>query len=143
LGLYGLKEERDEDAITGLWLVASHMSARFLELTRRRRNGLEQVGQGVWQGQFEDSPLTLVHLHELPLTLETLPLLMVYKGPREHEIVRFAIRQGREHSFFVEQAETFHPKALQDVIRTIGRERLRQLLDDMDRAEGKSSPDAG
>jgi hypothetical protein len=66
------------------------------------------------------SPLVIVHLEELPLSLETLPLLMVYKGPREPEIAAFVLKQAREHPMFLEQAIVFHARAMKEVLTMEG-----------------------
>ena len=127
--LYGLDQDAEDTAQIGLWLVASRISAELLRTAARQVGPLEKVGPGLWEGHFVGSPLLIVHLHELPLTLAALPLLMVYRGPREAEIARVALDQGVHDQFFAEQAVTFHPRAVQEVLRMKGMnvEAYRQL----------------
>ena len=128
-GLYSLDRELERMSGIGLWLVASRMSVEFLQAAAAELGPLEQVGSGLWEGRFIGSPVLFIHLHELPLSVATLPLLMVYKGPREREIAEFALEQGRQYEFFAEQAVAFHPHAVGEVLAMKGMnvEAYRQL----------------
>ncbi len=127
--LYSLDQGIEPMTQIGLWLITSRISADQLSQVEQELDGLEKVGPGVWRGRFIGSPVTLIHLHELPLNLSALPLLMVYKGTREQEIAEFVLEHGLRHGVFAEQAITFHAHAVEEVLkmRSMNVEAYRQL----------------
>lgn len=118
--LHRLSEDIEDTAHVSLWLVASRMSAAFLDGLTEELGPVEQIAPGLWQTRHMRSPLVVVHLHDLPLTVETLPFLMVYRGPREREIAAFVLEHGFEQPFFVEQTAFFHRKVLEEVLAMKG-----------------------
>ena len=118
--LYSLDQDVADMTRIGLWLVTSRLSSEVLRFAESEVGPLKEVGPGLWEGSFIGSPVLLVHLHELPLSLPVLPLLMVYQGPREAAIAEFALAHGVQYPFFVEQAVTFHPRAVEEVLRMKG-----------------------
>jgi hypothetical protein len=132
--LYSLDQNIKRMANIGLWLLASRMSSEFLELAHEELGTLEVVGPGLYQASFCGSPVLLVHLHELPLSVPAIPLLMVYRGPREREIAKFVMEQGQRYRLFAEQAFTVHAHAVKEVMAMLGmsREAFRQLANARD-----------
>jgi len=118
--LYRLVGGIEEAAQVTLWLVVSRASRRFFSLVRKELGSVESLGGGLWRAAFLGSPLVIVHLEELPLSLETLPLLLVYQGPRELEIVAYVLKEAREHPLFMEQALVFHARAMKEVLAMEG-----------------------
>ncbi|MDI6793090.1 MAG: hypothetical protein QME81_09520 [bacterium] len=114
--LYRLTENLEQTANVNLWLLVSRASEAFFSLVQRELGVLKPLGSGLWRTVFMGSPLVVVHLEELSLSLETLPLLMVYQGPREREIAEFALKHAREHPLFMEQAIVFHARAMKEVL---------------------------
>jgi hypothetical protein len=127
--LYGLDQDTREMSGIGLWLLASRMSPEFLEHVREDLGELEVVGPGLYRASFCGSQVLLVHLHELPLSVVAIPLLMVYKGPREEEIAKFVFVEGQDYSLFTEQAFSLHFHAVKEVLAMMGMtpETFRQL----------------
>jgi hypothetical protein len=118
--LFRLTEGLKQAAQVSLWLVVSRASGAFFSHMRKELRAVESLGSGLWRTTHMGSPLVIVHLEELPLSLETLPLLMVYKGPREPEIAAFVLKQAREHPMFLEQAIVFHARAMKEVLTMEG-----------------------
>jgi hypothetical protein len=118
--LYRLTEGLKQAAQVTLWLLVSRASEAFFSHLRRELGTVESLGSGLWRTTFMGSPLVVVNLEELPLNLETLPLLMVYRGPREREIVAFVLKHAREHSLFMEQAIVFHTRATKEALAMEG-----------------------
>ncbi|MDI6794739.1 MAG: hypothetical protein QME81_18040 [bacterium] len=114
--LYRLTENLEQTAHVTLWLLVSRASETFFSLVQRELGTVEPLGSGLWRTVFMGNPLVVVHLQELPLSLETLPLLMVYQGPREREIAKFVLKYAREHPLFMEQAIAFHARAMKEVL---------------------------
>jgi len=118
--LYRLAEGLERASQVSLWLLVSRASGRFFSFVRRELGGVEPVGPELWRATFMGSPLVILNLEELPLNLETLPLLMVYRGPREREIAAFVLKEAREHPLFMEQAIIFHAGAMKEVLTMEG-----------------------
>ncbi|MBI3947837.1 MAG: hypothetical protein HY321_18095 [Armatimonadetes bacterium] len=72
----------------------------------------------------------IVDLDALPLSVQALPLLMVYQGPRKQDIVEFVLEHGRGHRLFLEQAFTYHSLAVKEVLamRSSSIEAYRKLV---------------
>jgi hypothetical protein len=114
--LYSLDQDIANTEDIGLWLVASRWSRQFLELARKELGPLDRIGPGIYQAASHGSRVVLIHLHELPLSIAAIPLLMVYQGPRENEIARFVIEQESGYHLFTEQAFSFHPYAVKEAM---------------------------
>ena len=102
----------DRNQIT-LWVIASKFASNFSLYI----DGLTPVGAGVQRGTLAQFPIYQIDLATLPITLATFPLLMVYKGAREREIVQFFLEHYQElgeMSYFI---ELLHPQALQEVLQ--------------------------
>ena len=127
--LYSLDQDIRKMSGIGLWLLASRMSPEFLEHVREDLGQLEIVGPGLYRASFCGSQVVLVRLHELPLSVAAIPLLMVYRGPREEEIAKFVFVEGQNYTLFTEQAFSFHFHAVKEVMAMMGitPEAFRQL----------------
>ena len=115
--LYSSREGLAPRADVADWLVASRMSQQFLRLVAEAFGGLVPVGPGVWRAVRAVRPLVLIHLGQLPLTVDALPLLMAYKGRREPEIAEFALEHAGEHLLFLQQAVSLHSRAVREVVQ--------------------------
>jgi len=118
----------DRSKIT-LWLISSKFSQNFNEPPGDYIENLEPVGKGVSGGSLAKFPIYLIDLGELPITLDTIPLLMVYedKKEREKEIVRFVIEHYDElgrYGFFL---STLHARAFKEVLAEMDLRNLRGL----------------
>ena len=111
--LYQMQQKiTDRNQIT-LWVIASKFASSFSFYI----DNLMPVGAGVQRGTLAHFPIYQIDLTTLPITLATFPLLMVYKGAREREIVQFFLehyQELREMSHFI---EILHPQALQEVLQ--------------------------
>lgn len=102
----------DRNQIT-LWVIASRFASNF----SRYIDDLIPVGPGVQRGSLAHFPIYQIDLATLPITPATFPLLMVYKGSREREIVQFFLQHYQElgeMSYFI---EILHPQVLQEVLQ--------------------------
>jgi len=128
--LYQLREAKinDRGKIT-LWLIASRFSTTFNQPPEDYIDNLTTIGDGLKKGSLAKFPIYLVDLATLPITLHTIPLLIVYKGDeeREKEIIRFFIEhyQGlRRYSHFF---STIHTRRLEEVLNEMDLRNLRGL----------------
>jgi hypothetical protein len=101
------------------WLSASRMSARFLDRAGKALQNMEEEGPGLYTGRVLEIPVVIAHLEKLPLTIETLLLLMVYRGTREEEIAEFAVEQRDEYGLFARQAFVFHPRVMPQMMKRL------------------------
>ena len=119
--LYQMQQKiTDRNQIT-LWVIASKFASSFSLYI----DNLMLVGAGVQRGTLAHFPIYQIDLATLPITPVNLPLLMVYKGAREREIVQFFLehyQEFREMSHFI---KTLHPQALKEVLRDMNLESLR------------------
>jgi hypothetical protein len=102
----------DRNQIT-LWVIASKFASNFSLYI----DDLIPIGPGVQRGTLAHFPIYQIDLATLPITLATFPLLMVYKGAREREIVQFFLEHYQElgqMSYFI---ELLHPQTLQEVLQ--------------------------
>ena len=74
----------DRNQIT-LWVIASKFAGNFPLYI----DDLTPIGPGVQRGTLAHFPIYQIDLATLPITPAPFPLLMVYKGAREREIVQF------------------------------------------------------
>lgn len=114
----------DRSQIT-LWVIAS----QFAETFPLYIEGLAPIGEGVRQGTLAQFPIYQIDLETLPITLDTFPLVMVYKGnvEREKAIVQFFIehyQEVRELGIFIEM---LHSQALKEVLKLLNIESLSGL----------------
>ena len=128
--LYQLRKAKTKDRskIT-LWLIASEFSSTFNQPPGNYIDNLTEIGDGVKKGFLAKFPIYLIDLGKLPITLHTIPLLMVYKGDekREKEIIRFFIehyQELRKYSYFF---STIHTKRLKEVLDEMDLRNLRGL----------------
>jgi hypothetical protein len=112
-----------------LWLIASEFSSTFNQSPSDYIDNLTEIGDGVKKGFLAKFPIYLIDLGKLPITLHTIPLLMVYKGDeeREKEIIRFFIehyQELRKYSYFF---STIHTRRLKEVLNEMDLRNLRGL----------------
>jgi len=120
--LYQLRKAKikNRSKIT-LWLIASKFSSTFNQPPSDYIDNLTEIGDGVKKGFLAKFPIYLIDLGELPITLHTIPLLMVYKGDekREKEIFKFFIehcQELRKYSYFI---STLHAEVLKEVFASL------------------------
>ena len=108
---------------TSLQLKYSSLYQKFQEL----------FGAGVRSGVLARFPIYLIDPGELPITIPTAPLLMVYGGDLkwEKEIVRFVIKHRLQLNEYIEFLSILHAKALKEVLGNMNIENLRELELDM------------
>ena len=116
-----------------LWVIASKFSAQIDEPPYDCIDNLTHIGAGVRRGVLARFPIYLIDLAELPITIPTIPLLMVYGGDlkREKEIVRFVIKHRLQLYEYIEFLSILHAKALKEVLGNMNIENLRELELDM------------
>jgi hypothetical protein len=132
---YGcLYQKRDENKIEDrsqitLWLISSKFSQNFNQPPGDYIDNLTSVGKGVSSGFLAKFPIYLVDLGELPITLATIPLLMVYEDrkEREKEIIRFVIEHYDELRKYGNFLFTLHIRALEEVLEEMDLSNLRGL----------------
>ena len=93
------------------------LPASLLATSRSILTALTPVGAGVQRGTLAQFPIYQIDLATLPITLATFPLLMVYKGAREREIVQFFLEHYQELGEMGYFIELLHPQALQEVLQ--------------------------
>ena len=128
--LYQIRKAKVKDRrkIT-LWLIASKFAENFNQPPFDYIDNLTRIGDGVSVGELAKFPIYLIDLSKLPITLHTIPLLMVYKGDekREKEIIKFFIehyQELRRYSYFF---STLHSKVLKEVLDEMDLRNLRGL----------------
>jgi hypothetical protein len=128
--LYQLRKAKikDRGKIT-LWLITSKFSSTFNQPPGDYIDNLTQIGDGVEKGSLAKFPIYLIDLGKLPITLHTIPLLMVYKGDekREKEIIRFFIEHYQELRRYSHFFSTIHTKRLKEVLEEMDLRNLRGL----------------
>jgi len=128
--LYQLRRAKikDRGKIT-LWLIASKFSSTFNQPPEDYIDNLKKIGDGVRKGFLAKFPIYLIDLGELPITLHTIPLLMVYKGDeeREKEIIRFFIEHYQELRKYSHFFSTIHTQRLKEVLDEMDLRNLRGL----------------
>jgi hypothetical protein len=128
--LYQLRKAKikDRGKIT-LWLIASKFSLTFNQPPGDYIDNLTQIGDGVKKGFLAKFPIYLIDLGELPITLHTIPLLIVYKGvkQREKEIIRFFIEHYQELRRYSHFFSTIHTRRLKEVLEEMDLRNLRGL----------------
>ena len=128
--LYQLREAKikNRGKIT-LWLIASKFSSTFNQPPEDYIDNLNKIGDGVRKGFLAKFPIYLIDLGELPITLHTIPLLIVYKGDkkREKEIIRFFIEHYQELRKYSHFFSTLHTKAFKEVLDEMDLRNLRGL----------------
>jgi len=116
--LYQLRKAKikDRSKIT-LWLIASKFSSTFNQSPSDYIDNLTEIGDGVKKGSLAKFPIYLIDLGKLPITLHTIPLLIVYKGvkKREKEIIRFFIEHYQELRRYSRFFSTIHTRRLKEV----------------------------
>ncbi len=122
------KKVRDRSQIT-LWLIASKYSSTFNQPPENYIDNLTKIGDGVSGGEIARFPIYLIDLGLLPITLHTIPLLIVYKGDpeREREIAAFFVKhyqQLRKYTYFFWR---LHYKPLREVLGEMDLSDLREL----------------
>ncbi|HIE25724.1 TPA: hypothetical protein EYP66_00375, partial [Candidatus Poribacteria bacterium] len=116
-----------------LWVIASKFSEQIDEPPYDCIDNLTHIGSGVRCGVLARFPIYLIDLGELPITIPTIPLLMVYSGDlkREKGIVRFVIKHRLQLHEYIEFLSILHAKALKEVLGNMNIENLRELKLDM------------
>ena len=112
----------DRNQIT-LWVIASKFAGNFPLYI----DNLIPIGPGVQRGTLAHFPIYQIDLATLPITLATLPLLMVYKGDlaREREIVRSLVEHYHELGEMRNFISILHPQAIKEVLAEMNLESLR------------------
>jgi len=113
--LYQQQESLQRRNVT-LWLIASDFVEEINDSERAYLENLQEVGPGLYHGILDRFPTYLVNLGELPISAATLPLLMVYKGPREHEIMEYLLDHRDEFFYYFVFAIMMHLETLQEVL---------------------------
>ena len=128
--LYQLRKAKvkDRGKIT-LWLIASKFSLTFNQPPEDYIDNVKNIGDGVKKGFLAKFPIYLIDLGKLPITLHTIPLLMVYKGDeeREKEIIRFFIEHYQELKRYSQFFHTIHTRRLEEVLDEMDLRNLRGL----------------
>jgi len=129
-----LYQRRDENKIEDrsqitLWLISSKFSQNFNQPPRDYIENLKPVGKGVSGGSLAKFPIYLIDLGELPITLDTIPLLMVYEDnkEREKEIIRFVIEHYDELGRYGSFLSMLHVRAFKEVLGEMDLRNLRGL----------------
>jgi hypothetical protein len=120
LEIYGLlyhqrTKLRRRDELT-LWLVASRLGRRVSQPTGAYLEHPRSPGPGVRGGVLDRFPTYLVDLNELPVRSETLPLVMVSRGPQERALVEYLVDHRHEHPEYVRHLKEMHRKTLKEVM---------------------------
>jgi len=117
---------RDRSKIT-LWLIASKFSRTFNQPPENYIDALTPIGKGVSSGEIARFPIYIIDLENLPITLATFPLLMVYKGTleRQKEIVVFFVEHYQELERYARFISTIHSETLKEVSKTMDLSSLR------------------
>ncbi len=122
------KKVRDRSQIT-LWLIASKYSSTFNQPPENYIDNLTKMGDGVSGGEIARFPIYLIDLGLLPITLHTIPLLIVYKGDpeREREIAAFFVEHHRQLGRYAYFFSTYHSTPLEEVLKDMDLSDLQKL----------------
>ena len=112
-----------------LWVIASKFSAQIDEPPYDCIDNLTDIGLGIRGGVLARFPIYLIDLSELPITIPTIPLLMVYRGDlnREKEIVTFVIKHRLQLHEYIKFLSILHAKVLGEVLDNMNIENLQEL----------------
>jgi len=118
---------KDREQIT-LWLIASEFTKSFNEPPCDYIDNLTQIGEGLKSGYLHKFPIYLIELSTLPITLHTIPLLLVYGGDseREKEIIRFVIKYRAELQEYLEFLP-LHAQAFKEVLNEMDTKYLYEM----------------
>jgi hypothetical protein len=121
LEIYGLLYRRRHHlparADLTLWLIASRISGAISNPAGTFIHEMRDVGPGVRGGALDGFPVYLIELDSLPITAETLPLMMVYKGKREVELAEFVVEHRHEFPEHLTLLVNLHAKAFAEVLK--------------------------
>jgi hypothetical protein len=98
-----------------LWLVASSLARGVSQRDGAYLTRAQRVGPGVRAGSLDRFPTCLVNLNELPISGETLPLLMVSRGPQERAVVEFLVDHRKEYAEYAHHLFAMHKKVFTEV----------------------------
>jgi hypothetical protein len=115
--LYCLREKIEQRQDLTLWLVASHFQKDVSRSDGAFLAGEREIGAGVRGGTLDGFPTFFVDLNRLPVLPETLPLVMVAKGPHERELVEFLIDHFQEYPKHLQFLRELHVQTLREVLR--------------------------
>jgi len=128
--LYQLRKAKvkDRSKIT-LWLIASKFSSTFNQPPSDYIDNLKNIGDGVKKGFLAKFPIYIIDLGELPITLHTIPLLMIYKGDekREKEIAKFFVEHYQELRRYSSFFSTLHAEVLKEVLDEMELRKVEEL----------------
>ena len=128
--LYQLRKAKikDRSRIT-LWLIASKFSLTFNQPPEDYIDNVKNIGDGARKGFLAKFPIYLIDLGKLPITLHTIPLLIVYKGDeeREKEIIKFFIEHYQELRRYFRFFSMIHTQRLKEVSDEMALKNLRGL----------------
>jgi hypothetical protein len=119
-----LNEERERDGEApvsagevSFWYLANHLGSRLIAGWREQAGGLDEVGEGLWQGTVLRRPVFLVSGADLPVERDSLPLHLVGKGSAEteHEVARFLVEHPKLWHEYGGWLAAFHQGAYQEV----------------------------
>ena len=118
---------KDRERIT-LWLIASEFTKSFNHPPCDYIDNLTQIGEGLESGYLHKFPIYLIDLSTLPITLHTIPLLLVYSGDseREKEIIRFIIKHRAELQEYIEFLP-LHIEAFEEVLNEMDTKHLLEM----------------
>jgi hypothetical protein len=100
-----------------LWLVASKFSRTVSQPEGTYLADARGVGPGVQGGSLDQFPTCLVNLNGLPVSRETLPLVMVSRGPQERVLAEYVLDHRQEHPDYLRLLMEMHQKAFEEVIK--------------------------
>lgn len=119
--LYCLHEKIERRQDLTLWLVASHFQKDVSRPNGAFLAGEREVGAGVHGGTVDGFPTFFIDLNRLPVLPETLPLVMVAKGPQERALVEFLVDHFQQYPHHLRLLRELHVQTLREVLR------MRQL----------------
>ena len=121
--LYQMQQKIVDRSQITLWVIASKFASNFSLYI----DDLVPIGPGVQRGTLAHFPIYQIDLATLPITLATLPLLMVYKGDlaREREIVQSLVEHYHELGEMRNFISILHPQAIKEVLAAMNLESLR------------------
>ncbi|MCS6860035.1 MAG: hypothetical protein NZT92_06930 [Abditibacteriales bacterium] len=119
--LYCLREKIERRQDLTLWLVASHFQQDVSHPDGAFLAGEREVGAGVRGGTVDGFPTFFIDLNRLPVLPETLPLVMVAKGPQERALVEFLVDHFQQYPHHLRFLRELHVQMLGEVLR------MRQL----------------
>ena len=127
--LYQRREKIEDRREITLWIVANKFAENFNQFPCDYIDNLTQIGKGVSSGELTRFSICLIDLGKLPITVYTIPLLMVYKDnpEREKEIIRFVIKHYGVLKEYLEFLSTLHIKAYKEVLADMNIKNLHEL----------------